>query len=306
VLTNISEDHLGLDDVHSLEDLAQVKAVVPRSTLDSGYAVLNAENEYVYNIKNELTCNIALFSMDPDNPRIANHCEREGIAAVIEDGYFVIRKGKWKNRIAKVKDVPLTFSGTAAFMSQNILAAMLAAFVEGIDVKSIHDALMCFIPSHELTPGRMNLFNFEKRRLMIDYVHNKDGYAKMKDFVDTVKASQKVGIISGTGDRRDDDIQDIGRYAGETFDEIIIRHDKDLRGRNKDEITRLLTEGIRETNPDIPILVISDEFEAIEFALEHSEKDAFIFETADHVQDTLNFVLGLQKRDTHAEEQVKP
>lgn len=302
IITNISEDHLGLEDVHTLEDLANVKAVVARSTLDSGYAILNAENEYVFNMKNELSCNIALFSMDPKNIHIEQHCQRGGIAAVIEDGYFVIRNNKWRNRVAKVQDVPLTFEGTAAFMMQNILAAMLAAFVERIDLKHITEALKTFIPSHELTPGRMNLFSFSGCKLMIDYVHNKDGYEKMKEYVSAVKASKKTGIISGTGDRRDDDLLDIGRIAGETFDEIIIRHDKDLRGRSKDEITKLLTDGIRETNPDIPIKVISDEFEAIEFAIEHSEKDAFIFETADHVQDTISFVLELQKRNSKTEE----
>lgn len=306
IVTNISEDHLGLDDVHSLEDLANVKAVVPRSTFDSGYAILNADNEYVYNLKSEVTCNLALFSMDPQNPRIQHHCDRGGIAAIIEDDYFVIRTGRWKNRVAKVIDVPLTFSGTASFMAQNILAAILAAFVERIEMRYITEGIKSFIPSHELSPGRMNLFAFKDKKLMIDYVHNKDGYAKMKEFMDTIKASQKIGIISATGDRRDDDISDIGRYAGETFDEIIIRHDKDLRGREKEEITRLLTEGIRETNPDIPIKVISDEFEAIEFAIEHAQKNAFIFETADHVQPTIHFVLELQKRNSITEEEVKP
>jgi len=297
IVTNVTEDHLGLDDINTMEQLARVKSVVPRSTMDDGYAILNADDDRVYNMKNDLDCNIALFSIKDNNERIKQHCENKGIAAYIEKGYFTISKGQWRTRIAKVKDVPLTFEGKAESMIKNILPAILAATIQDFPVEVIRTALKTFIPSPGQTPGRLNIFHFKHCDVMIDYAHNTDALKELKKFVDHTTASSKIGIIAGVGDRRNEDIRNIGFYAGQIFDEIIIRHDKDGRGRTNEEFTNLLANGIMQSNPQAVINVISDECEALQYAINNAKEGAFIVVCSEHVKETLEFVQQIKESE---------
>jgi cyanophycin synthetase len=284
IITNITEDHLGLNDINTIEDLAKVKSVVVRSIFDDGFAILNADDDIVYSLKDELDCNIALFSLDEDNERIKAHCEEGCWAAIIEKGYFTICKGEWRTRVARVTEVPLTMEGRASCMIKNILPAILAASISDFDTKIIRKALQSFVPGPELTPGRMNIFKIKNYEVMIDYVHNTDGFRELKDFMKNVHASIKTGIIGCAGDRRDDDIRLMGKYAAEIFDEIIIRHDKDGRGRTNEELTQLIVEGIKSEKPEMEITVISNEAEALSYATEYAIKGSFIVVSSDDVQ----------------------
>ena len=172
----------------------------------------------------ELKCNIAYFSMDENNPRIMEHCKKGGYAAVFENGYITIMKGTWKIRVIKVSEVPLTYGGKAVHNIMNCLPAVLSAyFWRNIGIEDIKLALQTFIPSVAHTPGRLNLFQFKNFKFLVDFAHNPAGLELLCDFVNKLEGSPKVGIISGTGDRRDDDIKELGRISGRYFDEIIIR-----------------------------------------------------------------------------------
>lgn len=297
IVTNVSDDHLGLNDVNTVEEMAKVKTVVPRSTFDDGYAILNADDNLVYAMKDELDCNIALFSMDEKSERIKSHRQEGGLAAIIEKGYFTVCKGQWKTRIARVEDVPLTFQGTASCMIKNILPAILAATIRDFKTEVISAALKSFIPSPTLTPGRLNIFHFKHFNLMIDYAHNTDGYKELKKFLDRTEASVKVGIVTSPGDRRDEDIRNAGYYAAQMFDEIIIRHDKDSRGRPKEQITDLIVEGIMRVNPDAVINVVSDELDAIQYAMDNARQGAFIVDCSDKVQEAIDFVMEAKEKE---------
>jgi cyanophycin synthetase len=289
VVTNVTEDHLGLNDIDTIEQLARVKAVVAQSTFDSGTAILNADDDLVYQMKNNLECNIALFSMHANNERIKKHCIEGGLAAFIEDNYFIISKGESKTKIAAVNQVPLTFSGTCEFMIKNVLPALLAASISNFPTETVTAGLNSFIPSPRLTPGRMNVFEFKNFRLMIDYVHNTDGYLQMQKFMDQVDATKKTGIISATGDRRVEDIKNIGRYSAQMFDEIIIRHG-DNRGRTSEELSTMLSDGIREIDSNIKVSIISNEIESVQYAIDHAQTGEFIFVCVDDIQNTLAYV----------------
>ena len=291
IITNITEDHLGLNDINTLEELAKVKSVVARSTFDDGFAILNADDDTVYAIKEELDCNIALFSTREDNERVISHCDAGGWAAIIEKGYFTICKGEWRIRVAKVNEVPLTFEGRATCMIKNILPAILAASISDFDIKVIRKALQAFVPGPELTPGRMNIFNVRDFKVMIDYVHNCDGFNELRQFMKHLGVSEKVGIIGCPGDRRDSDIRDIGSYAAQIFDKIIIRHDKDGRGRSQEQLTSLITEGIFKVKSDAEISVISDEVEALAYAMEHAHKGTFIVVSTDNIKGSTEYVM---------------
>jgi cyanophycin synthetase len=263
--------------------------VVPKSVASSGYSILNADDDLVYQMKDQVESKVALFSGHSENPRIRIHVEKGGIAAWVEDQWFIFCRNSQKQRIMPVTDVPLTFNGTAACMIMNILPAIISAFICKIPVRQLHSALLSFKPSPENTPGRMNQFDFSHFMLMIDYAHNEGGYQELKTYAAQVTASIKTGVIAATGDRREQDISNLGSLAAEIFDELIIRHDKDGRGRTNDQITGLLLEGIKKIKPKMPVTVISDEIEAINYAVTHAQKGAWIFVNTDNVNESLAF-----------------
>jgi cyanophycin synthetase len=295
IITNITEDHLGLDDINTIEELAKVKSVVVSSTFDDGFAILNADDDIVYSLKNELDCNVALFSIDDNNERIISHCDEGGWAATIEKGYFTIYKGEWRTRVARVNEVPLTLEGRATSMIKNILPSILAAAISDFDTKIIRKALQNFVPGPELTPGRMNIFKVRNFEVMIDYVHNTDGFKELKSFMQNVNATVKTGIIGCAGDRRDDDIRLMGKYAAEIFDEIIIRHDKDGRGRTQEELTQLIMDGIQNIKSEMKVDIISDETEALCYAIDNAAKGSFIVVSSDETEKSIELVKAKQQ-----------
>ena len=290
IVTNISKDHLGMDDIETLEELAKVKLTVAKTTARDGYAILNADDDLVYAMKESLQCNIALFSMNPGSQRVISHCQRGNLAAVLENGFFTIYKGRKKIKVANLKNVPLCHDGKAECMMQNVLPALLAGYLQNISVDNLRFALRKFYPSPEHTPGRMNIFNFDDFSLMIDYAHNEGGYSELKKYTDQLKVSMKVGVIAAVADRTDNDIINLGRLTAEIFDEIVIRHDAYNNGRTIEELNQLLIQGIREVKPQLPVKVISNEFEAIKYVITHAKKDAWIFVNSENVYDTIFYV----------------
>lgn len=304
IVTNVTEDHLGLKDIHTLKEMAKVKIVVPESVFPEGYAILNADDDLVYGMRKYLDCNIALFSIDENNSRIKKHCQAGGIAAIVENGDITICKGSWKTRIDKVVDIPLTFSGNALFMIQNILPSVITGFVRDFKIEDIRKALRTFIPSPKLTPGRMNLFQFSTFRVMVDYAHNPPGFEALAQFLNCIKDHPKIGVITGVGDRRDKDIINLGILAAQMFDEIIIKLDRDLRSRTAQEIINLIIKGIKQIDPILPTLVIQDEMEAVKYVIENAKSDSFIFVCCDDVTEVLDLIIEYQKKDrvsSHAE-----
>ena len=290
VVTNIQEDHMGLSDINTLKEMANVKGVVARAVKRDGYAVLNADNEHCVYISKTTDCKIAYFSLNENNPVIVEHCKKGGIAAIYENGYITIKKGDWKFRVEKASHVPLTFGGKVTFNIYNVLAATLATYVYGFTIEDIKTNLATFIPSAAQTPGRMNIFDFKEYKVMIDFAHNADGFMGIKEFLSTIESPYKIGIITGTGDRRDDDIRNMGRLSAQMFDHIIIRQDKFLRGRQADDIVKLLVEGIQEANHKQSYEYIPKEVEALEHALSLAKPGTFITALSDVIDNAIDLV----------------
>ncbi|WP_242919473.1 cyanophycin synthetase [Pontibacter liquoris] len=306
VVMNVSEDHLGLGDINSVEEMARVKAVVPKTVCSNGYAVLNADDDLVFGMASSLRCKIALFSMDEENPRIIEHISKGGLAAVYEAGYISIFKNTYKIRIDRVADIPLTFGGKARFNIYNVLAATLAAYTSHMEINEIRTALRTFIPSAETTPGRMNLFKLPKAEVLIDYAHNTASMEAISDFINQSDANHKIGIIAGVGDRRDEDLKAVGRLAAEVFDEIIIRQDKDLRGRSGKEINHLLKEGIFTVKPYLEPREINQETRALAYALEYAPEGSFIALFAEDIPEAVKLVENfrvIQHRNAASDQQ---
>ena len=297
IVTNVAADHIGLGGINSLEQMAKVKSVVPETVFPHGYAVLNADDDLVYKMGKELDCNVALFSMDENNPRIKKHCDKGGLAAVFENGYISIKKGNWKIRVMLVKDIPITFEGKALHNIENCLPAVLATYLfRDITIEDIRSALNSFLPSSSQTPGRLNFFHFKDFTVLADFAHNPHGLRLLCDFISKLNYATNIGIISGTGDRRDEDIRELGEISAKYFDEIIIRCDKNLRGRTADEIIGLLKQGIEKVNPNIPTMVIPDENEALEYIYAHHKAGALYTIMCDVVAGALDKLRELKER----------
>ena len=290
IVTNVAEDHLGLQGIDSLEDLARVKAVVPESVHADGYAILNADDERVCRMSDNLHCNVAYFTMNPDNTQVLQHIKNGGMAAVYDNGYLTIRHGQMVYTLAKAADIPITFSGTADFNIQNILPASLAAFIQRIHPGRIAEALKTFIPCAETIPGRMNVFDFNSFRIIVDYAHNPHGVKAIASFVRSMPASVKVGVITGVGDRRDEDIRSLGMEAAAIFDELIIRHDDDLRGRSQTDIDRLICEGIQQIAPGKKITIVSNELSAVEAVIKNAVENSVTFFFADNIKAVVDHI----------------
>lgn len=290
IITNIQEDHLGLSDINTLEDLARVKSVVVNSVKKDGWAILNAEDPWCMKIAESLSCHVALFSLNEHCDTIVKHCRAGGIAAIYENGFITIKKGDWKIRVEKATHVPLTMGGKARFMIANVLAATLASYLYGFKTEDIKISLTTFIPGAAQTPGRMNVFNFKKFKVMIDFAHNPAGYLGIEDFMQNISSPHKVGIIAGVGDRRDSDIRDCGMIAARMFDHLIIRQEKHLRGRTEEEIINLILEGIKAANKEVTYEIIPKETEAIKHAISTAQEGSFIVALSDVVTNAIDIV----------------
>lgn len=297
VLTNIKEDHLGMNDIHNLKDLTKVKRVVLDAVKKDGWCVLNADDEYSMRLMPDLDSKIALFSLDENNPHIVKFAKEGKITCVYEEGFVTIKRGDWKIRIAKANNIPITMEGKARFMISNVLAASLATYLHGFEIEDIANSMRTFIPSAILTPGRLNIFKFKKFHVLIDFAHNPAGYEAIEDYLKNVDATKKIGIISGVGDRRDEDIKECGKIAGRMFDYIIIRNEKHLRGRTEEDINGLIISGIHESGRDVSYESIPKEIEALKHAMSMAEEGTFITALSDVVSNAIDLVQEYQNKE---------
>ncbi|KMQ71507.1 cyanophycin synthetase [Chryseobacterium koreense] len=297
VLTNIKEDHLGLNDIHNLKDLTRVKRVVLDSVKKDGWSVMNADDEYSMRLMPEIDSKVAIFSLDENNPHIKKFAKEGKITCVYEEGFITIKKGDWKIRIAKATSIPITMEGKAKFMIANVLAASLATYLHGFEIEDIANSLRTFIPSAQLTPGRLNIFKFKNFKVLIDFAHNPAGYEAIEDYLKNVEATKKIGIIAGVGDRRDEDIFECGKIAGRMFDHIIIRNEKHLRGRTEEEINGLIISGLQESGSPVNYEIIPKEIEALKHAISMAEEGTFITALSDVVSNAIDLVQEYQNKE---------
>ncbi|HYH80748.1 MAG TPA: cyanophycin synthetase, partial [Longimicrobium sp.] len=247
VVLNVSADHLGLRGINTVEQLAEVKSVIPAVVKREGHAVLNADDPLVYAMRDRTGADIVLFSTLPEgaNAKFEEHVARAGIGARIEDGTFVIRRGRLRIPIAGVAEVPLMMGGAARFQQGNILAAIATAYVQGVRYDTIRAGLLSFFPSPSMTPGRLNLLRVGDARVLVDYAHNAAAVEGLMDMVANIPARRRIGVVGVPGDRRDEDVRSVARFCA-GLDLVIVKEDGDLRGRRPGEVATLLIEGLRE------------------------------------------------------------
>ena len=252
VFTNVSSDHLDLQGIHTLPELAEVKSTVCRITRPDGWAVLNADDPFVAGIARRVRCHVAYFSLDPDASLvIARHRRSGGRAYVLRRGMLVECDGQVEQPILDVAELPVALGGLALHNVANALAAAAGARALGVPLVQVAEGLLDFRPSADLSPGRLNLFRLGKRTIIIDFAHNEAGTTAILDVAAGIAAGAAgrtapiTAIIGTAGDRPDDTLRGIGRIAAERAQRVAIKETLEyLRGRDRTEVVETILEGV--------------------------------------------------------------
>jgi cyanophycin synthetase len=273
VITNITEDHLGLDGIKTMEDLAHVKSLVVEAVKDEGYAVINGDDKVSISLLDRIKSKLIIFSKNAENLIMKENISRGGIGIYLKDGMIYIQKGVECTKLVSVKNIPITLKGKVRFNIENSLAAAAALIGVGIPPKVISKGLCSFYCDEEGNPGRFNIFNINGVSVVLDYGHNKEGYRAVTEALKDMKHKRLVGIIGVPGDRLSSDILEVGRIAGECFDYIYIKEDDDKRGRQKWEVAELLKKGVVESRciDKKNVEVLDNEREALIRALDNAK-----------------------------------
>ena len=263
VVTNVAPDHLGLRGIDTLAQLAAVKSVVVEAVPKNGFAVLNADDKHVRAMRKRCSGEVVWFSMQPpgseERELIEAHCRRGGRAVYLDPtdrgDMIVIQHGRRAMQLAWTHLLPATFAGAARFNVANALAAAGAAFAAGAPLHDIRQGLRTFTTSYYLSPGRLNLVEVRNIEVFVDYCHNAAGMRALGEFVDRYAAQRqgrselgrasRIGMIGTAGDRRDQDMSELGEVAAYHFDVVVIREDARLRGRRAGVTAELVAEGVR-------------------------------------------------------------
>jgi cyanophycin synthetase len=289
IVLNVAGDHLGLHGIRTMDQLAEVKAVVPSVVKRRGTAVLNADDPRVAAMAERTRGDVVYFTAAPEggNPIVETHLETGGTAACIEQGEFVVRRGRLCIPIAAVHEVPLTVEGLARFQYGNVLAAIAATFVQGMRYEDIRAGLLSFFPSPALTPGRLNLMRVRGGTVLVDYAHNPRAVEGLMEVAMGLDARRRIGVLAAPGDRRDADVREVGRLCAR-LDRIILKEDDDRRGRAPGEVARLLEQGLVEGGlPRERIETVFAEQEAVVRALGAMQDGDLIVVLAEDVSGVL-------------------
>jgi UDP-N-acetylmuramyl tripeptide synthase len=295
VVTNVQDDHLGISDIETLEDLAKVKGVVVNSVKKNGVAILNADNIYTKKLGEQANCKVSWFSLDKNNSVFKNKKYNGNAFAFINNNKIIVQKGEDRIIEIDLAYVPITFNGTLKFMTENVLAATLACYNYGIEIGIILNGLKSFFPSAEQTPGRMNIIEFKKCKVLIDFAHNIDGFIGIRDFLKSIDSKNKVGIIVGTGDRKDSDVIELGKISAQMFDHILIHQVKFLRGKTAIELIDLLVQGINSENSGTTWERVADDVEPLKYALSKAKEGSFICALSDVLDKPIELVSEYKK-----------
>lgn len=290
VVLNVSADHLGLQDIETVEAMAHVKSIVAEAVHPSGYAVLNADDPLVAAMAERTKAQIAYFSMQPENPLLQQHIANGGVAAVYTEGYITLYKDGQSARVEQAINIPMTMRGLASFQIANALAASVAAYVQGVKIADISTALRTFQVSIEQTPGRMNLIPKDDFHVLIDYAHNPASYRALGEFVRNWSTGKRIGVIGAPGDRRDCDLIELGQLSAQIFDEIIIKEDDDNRGRSRGDVAALIAQGIEQRSANHAYEAILDEVVAIRSAFKAATPGSLVVVLPDSVSRAIRLV----------------
>lgn len=261
VVTNVTADHLGLHGIDTVDQLAEVKSVVPRITRKSGWAVLNADDPRVHAMRTVTRARPWIFTRFPDSPAVREALnEGRRVTTIIDDRITVLERGRPPQALVDLIDVPMTLSGLSRFNVENSLAAASAALAAGISAEDVVRGLTSFKPDYQDNPGRMNTFSLhgdhEGVTVVMDLAHNEAGLEAMIEILRGMRAPGGRVLIGlgAVGDRTDDLLEKLGEIAARDSDVVHIGHkERYLRGRTTEELEALFRTGAARVGvSDVP------------------------------------------------------
>ena len=287
VVTNIGlGDHLGLNFITTVHDLAVIKRVIVENVAPTGTAVLNAADPVVAAMARHCPGQVTFFALDPAHPVLATHRAQGKRVVYVEKGEIVCGEGRKKHRIA-LSRVPLTRDGTIGFQVENVMAAVATAWSLGYTWESIEQALAGFVSDASTAPGRFNVFDYRGATLIADYGHNPDAMLALVGAVEKMPARRRAVVISAAGDRRDEDIRQQTEILGQAFDDVILYQDACQRGRADGEVIALLRAGLQDAKRVQHVEAIDGEFVAIDAALKRLQPGDLCLILIDQVEEAL-------------------
>jgi cyanophycin synthetase len=292
IITNIGQgDHIGLNFIESAEDVAAIKSVVARNVSTTGVAVLNANDPLCVAMADDCPGAVTFFGDDAHHPVIAAH-RAKGQRVVFLDGDGIVAaqgNASWRFALA---DIPLTRGGRIGFQIANAMAAIAAAWALKMDWAVLRRGLASFVSDAGSAPGRFNVFEWRGATIIADYGHNPDAIQALVDAVAALPAERRSVVISGAGDRRDEDLRRQTQILGDAFDDVILYQDAAQRGRSDGEVIALLREGLTDARRTRRIDEIRGEFIAIDLALERLRPGDLSLILVDQVQEALEHIAG--------------
>ncbi len=291
VVTNIGEgDHLGLNGIQTLEQLARVKRVLVENVAPDGTAVLKADDPLTAAMAAHCPGNVIFVSRDGNDPIIARHRSNRGRAVFVRDRSIVLADGANEIPLLSLDRVPLTHGGRIGFQVENALAATAATWALGVPAEVIRTGMESFSPTMEKVPGRFNVVRVGESTAIFDYGHNTSSLAAMLEALDQFPNPRRTCIYSAAGDRRDEDMIRQGELLGAAFDRVILYEDHYLRGREPGQIIALFRQGI-EKGPRTQVIEAHQGWHnAIESALNALKPGDLLVCQADVIDDTIEYV----------------
>ena len=287
VVTNIGAgDHLGLNYITTVEDLAVLKRVIVQNVAPTGYAVLNAADPIVAAMASACPGKVIYFASDRHHPVMVTH-RAQGHRTVYVDGDSIVAsEGSWRETI-HLRDVPITRNGKIGFQVENVMASVAAAWGVGMPWQTIRRGLSGFVNDSDNAPGRFNIMDYRGATVIADYGHNPDAMRALVQAVDALPGKRRSVVISGAGDRRDEDIREQTVILGAAFDDVILYQDAAQRGRADGEVMALLREGLAGAPRTTHVEEIRGEFIAIDTALERLQPGDLCLVLVDQVEEAL-------------------
>ena len=297
VLTNITEDHLGLDGIETMDDLSKAKALVVEAVKENGFAVINADDKWSLSIIDRIKCNIIYFSMDFANKYIQDNIKNNLKAVYFKDNRIYVFNSGRTYMVADIKDIPITLDGKLKYNIKNIMAACCALIAMNVDYCMISKGVTCF--NENDNEGRFNIYNIDGVDVVLDYGHNIDGYSCVLESLKDMNNRNLIGVIGVPGDRGDDVIERIGKMCSDVFDKIYIKEDSDKRGRENGEVADILLKGVR-SGKCRNVKVVLDELDALKEAINDSSKGDMVIEFYENFE-KLSSYLNEKSEDNNEE-----
>jgi len=291
IVTNIGEgDHLGLNGIDTLEQLARVKRVVVENVAAHGYAVLNAADPLTASMAEYCSGAVIFFARSGDDPVLKGHRAKGGKVAFVQQNTIVLAEGAWETRLVSLANVPLTCGGLIGFQVENVLAAAAAGWGAGIPLEAIRHGLESFVNDTRKTPARFNTIHFRGATIVIDYGHNTSALIALCEAFEKLPHERRLIVYTAAGDRRDVDIVRQAEIIGDSFDHMVLYEDACTRGRADGEVIRLMRDGLSRGRRVKEILETRGEMIAIEMTLKQMQAGDLVLVQADQVEIAIQFV----------------